>query len=338
MRMQTIIIRYIETVADGLGEVSHILGTESYENISETLIPALPAARPAKAPHPVFLTKRFLHIEHHVWRLEDIEIVPSDGSAAAVFSIYITRHCVSKEEFLYQTLKKNPAVSINRLLRQGTLVEVDYGFVQQTAQSTAMLKSNKRYMDTLLNAEMHKRRLAVVVKVISRNLVQVVPVTSQPAAPGDRSSFRLDQSTVDKMPRYKHSGKDCHVICSMLESVSIQRVLPPASYFKNSTGRNPNYSVALSRNEIRMLKQSLMHAVGAPDYVPLKDMLVARETVQELEQRMARMSEQLQVCQIRLDQLMLIERLAIRWSEELGRCFSEEVRFQHDLERENRLG
>ncbi|GAB7528519.1 hypothetical protein PS3A_09270 [Pseudomonas sp. 3A(2025)] len=336
--MQTIIVRYLESVVDGKGEVSHaLIGTETYVGIREALIPAMPYPKPGKEPHPVFLTKCFVGIEHHIWRLENIRVALTEGRLPAIYTIYIKRHDTSKEEFLHQTLKKNPATTIAKLLRQGTLVEVDYGFVQQTARFNADLKTNKRYMDTLLNAEMHKQRLAVVVKVISKNLIQVAPVTSQSTPDGDRTIFRLEQSTLDKMPRYKHSGKDSHVICSMLESVSIQRVLPPMSYFKNTTGRNPNYGITLSRGEIRALKESLIHAVGASDYVPFHELLLERKTIHERDVSLAQLTELLAVSQARVDELLAIERMAKRWTDEMGRNFAQEVEFQHELDRENNI-
>lgn len=335
-RMQTIIIRYLESGVDAAGEASHtLLGTEAYEGFKEALIPAMARRKPGKPPYPVFLTKCFMNIEHHVWRLENITVELTEGAIPAVYSIYIKRHDISKEEFLYQTLKKNPAISISKLIRQGTLVEVDYGFVQQTARHTAELKTNKRYVDTLLEAEMHKRRLAVVVKVISRNLIQVAPVTSQESADGDRTIFKLDQETLDKMPRYKHSGKNSYVICGMLESVSIQRVLPPTSYFKSGTGRNPNYSIALSRPQIKTLKESLVHAVGASDYVPFHEVFKLQKVIEEMQASVGQMAEQLAASETRLNDLQASHRLAARWSEEMGRDFAEEIEFQRELDIEN---
>ena len=335
--MQTIIIRYLESGVDGEGKVSHtVLGVEVYDGIKEALIPAMPRPKQGRDPHPVFLTKCFTNIEHHAWRLENITVELTNGAAPAVYDIYIKRHDISKEEFLYQTLKKNPATSITRLIRQGTLVEVDYGFVQQTARSTAELKTNKRYMDTLLEAEMHKRRLAVVVKVISRNLIQVAPVSSQDAADGDRTIFQLDQDTLDKMPRYKHSGKDSYVICGMLESVSIQRVLPPTSYFKGGrSGRNPNYGVALSRAQIKTLKESLVHAVGASDYVPFQEVVQLKRSIDGLEADIAKLTEQLAASEAKVNELGVSYRMAKRWAEEMGRDIAEEIEFQMELDREN---
>ncbi|RMP68439.1 hypothetical protein [Pseudomonas syringae group genomosp. 3] len=52
--MQTIIIRYLESVVDGEGNISHILlGTESYEGIKEALIPAMPRPKPGKVSPPL---------------------------------------------------------------------------------------------------------------------------------------------------------------------------------------------------------------------------------------------------------------------------------------------
>lgn len=337
--MQTIIIRYVELIVGAEGEViPTLVGTETYEGIIEALIPSMPRSKPGRDAHSVFLTKCFENIEHHSWRLENVTLEQHAAHGPAVYDVHVRRHDSSKEEFLHQTLKKNRATTTTKLLRQGTLIEVDYGFVQQTARASGELKSNKRYMDTVLDAEMHKRRLAVVVKVISKNLIQVAPVTSQPAADEDRTVFKLQQNTLDKMPRYKHSGKESHVICSMLESVSSQRVLPPTSYFKNTTGRNPNYSIALSRGEIRVLKTCLVHAIGASDHVPFNQVLLERKSSQDAEARIAKLAEQLSAAQAKADELMVVARIAKRWSEELGRDFVEEVGFQNELDLENGLG
>lgn len=169
--MQTIIVRYFETVIDQASgnEVSRLLGSESYEGIREALIPGLPTAKTGKTPPPVFVTKCFSTSPCHRWELVSVASTPATGSEPAVFTIFLKSVDVSNEVFLYQTLKKDMNQTLNRLLWPGTLVEVDYGFVQHTGRTDASTKTNKRYSDTLLAGEMYKRRLAVVVKVVSSN-------------------------------------------------------------------------------------------------------------------------------------------------------------------------
>lgn len=338
--MQTIVVRYLETVINhATGALSQsVLGTETYDDIREALIPGVPRPKAGKTPYPVFLTKCFVNVSNHLWRLESVTSTLPTPTQPTIFSVNIQRHDVSKEIFLYQTLKKDKSLKVHRLLgRQGTLVEVDYGFVQQSARSDSSSKTNKRYMDTLLEAEMHKRRLAVVVKVISGNLVQVAPVTSRPHTAGDKSSFKMEQTTLDKMPRYQNSGKDSYVLCSMLECVSIQRILPPISYFnagKNS-GRNVKYTVTLNSAEEKLLRSALIHAVGAGGYVPHNDLLQAELKAEKLAEQIEQLTSDLKDRNRALDAFGPVQRLARRWALEMGLEYEEELEFQRDLDTDN---
>ncbi|MQT89616.1 MULTISPECIES: hypothetical protein [Pseudomonas] len=345
--MQTIVVRYLETVIDKTsGAPSQVvLGTETYDDIREALIPGVPRPKPGKAPHPVFITKCFVNVSNHLWRLESVTSTAAIDQQPAVFSVLIQRHDVSREIFLNQTLKKNKSLTAQKLIgRQGTLVEVDYGFVQQSGRTDASSKTNKRYMDTLLEAEMHKRRLAVVVKVISGNLVQVAPVTSMPITLGDKSAFQMEQATLDKMPRYQNSGKSSFVLGSMLECVSVQRILPPISYFKNgtSTGRNVNYIVALSKAEEKLLKSALIHAVGATGYVPHNDVLQVEIKANKLQERINQLTVELaaRVAELtarteEVNRLAPVQALAQDWAASMGLDFEEELEFQRALAEEN---
>lgn len=338
--MQTIVVRYFETVIDNTtGAPSQVLlGMETYDDIREALIPGIPRPKLGKTSHPVFITKCFISVSNHLWKLESVTATPATAQGPAVFTVLLQRHDVSKEVFLNQTLKKNKTQTAHKLLgRQGTLVEVDYGFVQQTGRTDASSKTNKRYMDTLLEAEMHKRRLAVVVKVISGNLVQVAPVTSSPTTPGDKSAFKIEQTTLDKMPRYQNSGKDSYVLCSMLECVSVQRILPPISYFgggKNS-GRNVNYTVALSKSEAKLLKAALIHAVGASGYVPYNDVLQAEIKAAQLQETINQLNVDLAARTAELAQLAPVEALAKSWATSMGLDYDEELEFCRALDAEN---
>ncbi|WP_155858670.1 hypothetical protein [Acinetobacter sp. BMW17] len=88
------------------------------------------------------------------------------------------------EEFLTKTLKDNKARGhggINQLLHKGKIVEVEFGHYHNVFKiaKNKKLGTNKRYKSTVQNGEMHKRRLAIVVKVQPNNMVQVVPITSK---------------------------------------------------------------------------------------------------------------------------------------------------------------
>lgn len=338
--MQTIVVRYLETVINKTtGAFSQVvLGTEIYEDIREALIPGVPRSKPGIAPHPVFLTKCFINESNHLWRLESIKSTAATATQPAVFLVLIQRQDVSKEVFLSQTLKKDKSLKLHKLLgRQGKLVEVDYGFVQQSARTDASSKSNKRYMDTLLDAEMHKRRLAVVVKVLSKNLVQVAPVTSKMITVGDKSAFKLEQATLDRMPRYQNSGKGSYVLCSMLECVSTQRILPPISYFSDgrNTGRNVKYTVALGVTESKALKSALIHAVGGSGYVPYNDVLQVQLKAQKLQGVIDQLNAELDTRNAALKQLAAVQTLAKRWAADMGVEYEDELEFQRSLDAEN---
>lgn len=332
--MQTIIVRYFETVIDQASgnEVSRLLGSESYEGIREALIPGLPTAKTGKTPPPVFVTKCFSTSPCHRWELVSVASTPATGSEPAVFTIFLKSVDVSNEVFLYQTLKKDKNQTLNRLLWPGTLVEVDYGFVQHTGRTDASTKTNKRYSDTLLAGEMYKRRLAVVVKVVSSNLVQVAPVTSVAPPPGDKSIFQISQATLDRMPRYKFSGKSSYVLCGRTEAVSIPRLLPPVSFGTSIPTRNVRYTVKLSRGEEKLLKAALMHAVGVTNHVPHNQFLQEKIKADQLQQDVERLNRELERSRAALEALKTVENMAKRWASEWELDFDQDLDIQRELD------
>ncbi len=333
--MDTIIVRYFEAVVDPATQLqsSSLLGAETYNDIHEALIPGLPIPKHGLDPHPVFVTKCFSGVPNHRWRLMSVSGTPANQTQPAVFSVLLQPHDVSREIFLNQTLVKNPSQKARQLLRQGTLVEVDYGFVQNTARPDASTKTNKRYTDTVLRAEMHKRRLAVVVKVISENLIQVAPVTSRVPPPGDKAVFQIEQATIDKLTRYQQSGKPSFVLCSMLECVSVQRILPPLTYGSGSTvGRNVRYAAALSKAEEKLLKASLLHAVGASGYVPYNDLLQEQRRSAQLDEQLQALTEALREREEAIKAHSAVESLARGWAQHMGLNYEDEVEFERQVE------
>lgn len=331
--MQTIIVRYFETVIDQTSrkQIQKLLGSESYDDIREALIPGLPAAKQGKIP-PVFVTKCFSTSHFHRWELKSVASTPASATTPAIFEIVLKSVDVSNEVFLYQTLKKDKNQTLNKLLRPGTLVEVDYGFVQTTGRADASNKTNKRYSDTLLAGEMYKRRLAVVVKVISTNLVQVAPVTSVTPAPGDKTVFQISQATLNRMPRYKFSGKSSYVLCDRTESLSTQRLLPPLSYGTSVPTRNVRYIVALTKAEEKLFKAALMHAVGVTNYVPHNQYLQEKLKADQLLQDVARLTQELEASRLTVEALATVENLAKRWATEWELPYDEDLEIQRGMD------
>ena len=331
--MHTIIVRYFETVIDQASgkAVPRQLGSESYEDICEALIPGLPPPKAGKTPPPVFLTKCFSTSQFHRWELVSVAATPGSVTEPAVFSIFVEAVDVSNEVFLYQTLKKDKNQRLQRLLWPGTLVEVDYGFVQHSGRIDASMKTNKRHCDMLLAGEMYKRRLAVVVRVVSGNLVQVAPVTSVAPPAADKSVFQISQATLDKMPRYKLGGKSSYVLCGRTESVSIQRLLPPLSYGARNSHRNVNYTVILSRGEDRLFKAALLHAVGVTNYVPHNDYLQEKLKADQLEQDLVRLNLELETSRAAIEVLTTVESMAKRWASEWELDYDQDLEIQREL-------
>lgn len=138
----------------------------------------------------------------------------------------------------------------------------------------------------LQKGEMHKRRLAIVVRT-SRGVCQVVPVTSDSPGVADKTSFQLSRPTLDQLTFWGSSGKDSWAICQMVESVSVNRILPPVTEYQargqTRRGRNTHYTLRLAEAEKALLRNSLLHSIGVTDYQQTKTKLSeTREQLQEL--------------------------------------------------------
>lgn len=315
--MNTIVVSYFELTNDASGVSSpRLIGSEVLNDIDEALIPT----------KENFFIKKFSNINHYIWHVEDVHAESSTSTTPTVFTISLRREISSLPiEFLQQTIKKGPIRSPNRILWPGTLVEIDFGFVQGAGHIDGQIKSNKRYSDTLQAGEMRKRRLAVVVKTFP-NRVQVVPVTCAEPSINDKSAFQLSANTLNDLCFYGSSGKDSWVLCSMLETVSIRRILPPATYFHErgirKSGRSTKYYKKLSTDEMQFMRSALMHSIGVIDYDLLKVRL--EEQTVELARRQA-IEDDLSTLQRKYDDLLkenkeleLIKEIAMSWEKYLG--------------------
>ncbi|GFM67571.1 type II toxin-antitoxin system PemK/MazF family toxin [Pseudomonas cichorii] len=318
--MDTIVIRYFEQVKDlATGTVSlSPLGMETHESISEALMPG-------SGPHKIFCIKKFTGVANYRWYVEGVAQVSALGTVPAEFSVTLSKIFTTvPEEYLQQTLSKT-GYKLNNVLQFGTVVEVDYGFIQTIGREDGALRTNKRYCDTLQKGEMHKRRLAIVVRA-NRGVCQVVPVTSDPPGSSDKTCFQLSRATLDQLTYWGSSGKDSWVICQMVESVSVNRVLPPSTEYQlrgqTRRGRNTHYALRLTEAEKSLLKTSLLHSIGVIDYQQTKTKL--SETREQLQELIA-VAANLQATNARIadleaerSELLLYKEVAQDWGKGMG--------------------
>lgn len=261
-----ITIRYFENSIDD----SSLLGTEVYTGIAEAFLPDLYNQEES------FLVKKFISRENYNWVVKKIIQHNNELMFDMLLEANISR---VPEIYLSQTIKRTRQKLV-RILYQGTLVEVDYGFTQSIIKDKT-LKKTKRYPNVLQKNEMRKRRLAIVVKVLSDYRVQVIPVTSVDPK-GDISTFQLSRETLDNLFFYGNSGKDSWALCNMLQTISITRIIPPITKHKERQSktalkpytnyvRDETYRHKLSAYDRTNMLNTLLKAYSPDDYLDLKE-------------------------------------------------------------------
>jgi len=319
--MTTIIIRYFEQIKDPATSAITLapLGMETLESISEVLLPSV-------SGHKVFCIKKFTDVANYRWYVESVARLSDLGVKPAEYVVTLSKLFQSHgaEEYLQQTLAKTKQ-SLPSLIYPSTLVEVEYGFIQTVAREDGELRTNKRYCDTLQKGEMHKRRLAVVIRA-ARGVVQVAPVTSEAPAAGDKTSFELSRDTLDQLATWGGSGKNSWVLTGMIETVSTSRILPPVSFYtvgqRQRTGRSTHYKLRLTADEKQELKTSLAHSVGITDYPQVKaSLLDAKEQLAAVPKTTADLAAALAknaALEALVGELRLVEEVAKDWAKGMG--------------------
>ncbi|MDC5398344.1 type II toxin-antitoxin system PemK/MazF family toxin [Acinetobacter baumannii] len=244
------------------------LGEENLVNIEEFL------SFDVTDEKKIYLNKKFSASECYRWKVLEVRDVSAVDQERSLVVFLQSEHN-DNEEFLTQTLKRNKKSNhggINKLLFKGKLVEVEFGHYHSVFKLNNDIRSNKRYTSTLQHGEMHKRRLAIVVKV-QGSMVQVVPITSSPASASDKSAFILEPSTLEKTVYYKENH-DSWVICSMIQTVSASRILPleiKRKYReKRDRPRNTLYILRISKKDSINLDRALLHSVNLGEYEQAK--------------------------------------------------------------------
>lgn len=266
--MDTILIEYMERFGPSLDDL-RLLGQEVHTDIIEVLLPGYDA-------HDIFMVKSFMGKDPLKWKVEDVIRVSDAGATPAQFRVVLQAAWDSSETFLFDLIQKG-ITTLAKALRPGTLVEVDFGFVQQVGCSDGGRIDTSRYIDTRMRGEMHKRRLAIVVAVAD-GLVQVVPTTSRQQPARDKTAFALSDESLSTLARYGKDGVKSWALCRRLQTVPTQRILPPMSLYPRrgtvSRSRNNNYSEVLSAPDLLAFREALGHALGN-DHVPRRSLTQA---------------------------------------------------------------
>ncbi|MCR9577317.1 hypothetical protein NB501_17860 [Vibrio alginolyticus] len=279
------------------------LGREESQGITEVLFPD---RNYEKNRHTFTITKMFDGQAHFRWEVVSVEHPAIDEIVIGL----LPRISPEPEVYLSQTYKvKRNVIS---QLRKGTLVEVDYGYIPSVKKNCGYTSSNKRYPDSRQSGEMHKRRLAIVVKATGQR-VQIVPISSNEPPVGDRTCFALDRASLEKLTHYNDENKQSFAICSMIETISLTRIFPPLAkpirdQGRQAAQRSDGYPHKLSKIDMLALEKSLSTTVGMGDYRELKEKnselylsnSELRKSTEILQKKFDEMNEQLVEAQSKL--------------------------------------
>lgn len=318
-------ITYYERTTGADGAVTDTaVGTEAYDDIEEALVPT-------KAAHPVYITKRFSHCADTRWHVDESDRTGAQGAVPMTYRIVLSKVHGPQEIYLDRSLKLS-SHKIQQVLIPGTLVEVDYGFVQTVAEAKGLMPLNHQYKDMIQQGEMHKRRLAVVVKVRPTQ-VQVVPLTSVAPDALDKTVFQISAATLSKLHFYGSNGKTTWGICNMIQTVSPSRILPPSRFYDDNGvrkhARRSNYPDRITQTEADAMQSALLHAIGVKNYDQLKlDAQAGRaatKAMAALETQFALVEQENAALKTAAFRLACIEELARDWAKQCGIDFEEQV-------------
>lgn len=239
-----------------------LLGTEEFVGISENVFP-----NPSSGSHSITITKFFDGQSCHRWKIITVTQTLTQ-SHLEIEAIIEPRSDTTNEVFLFKTLNAHKS-AIHRI-RKGVFVEVDFGFIQSVFKKNGSIKSVKRYPDVIQMGEMHKRRLAIVVGT-NRNKVTVLPITSVPQDLGDKTIFELEPKSTHLLRHYNGAGVNAFAICSMIQTVSTTRILPPLSIHQKTEYRDTNYPNKLTSADYKKFEKALAASIGIGDYFDLKN-------------------------------------------------------------------
>jgi uncharacterized protein YifN (PemK superfamily) len=151
---------------------------------------------------------------------------------------------------------------ITSVLQKHTIVEVEFGHAPSVAKENGDIRSNKRYVDSVQDGNMPKRRLAIVLRatknMLSGAVVQVVPISSVTPHLGDSTVIEVTSSLSEFLQYQKRS----YAICGMVETIPANRIIAPLVQFETGrTGRDRGFKRKLLSGQRPALEAALMHGL-----------------------------------------------------------------------------
>lgn len=278
-----------------------LLGSEKYEDIEETLLP-----HEVKSGKRIFTTKKFSSHPEYRWEVIDVKLQPTVPGHATVFDVTLSRHTqLDKADYLTQIIKGKTVASV---LQKYAIVEVEFGHAPRIGKANGDIRSNKRYPDSIQSGNMPKRRLAIVLRVVSKGIrpvAQVVPISSVVPAVGEKSSIEITGS----LRPFVHYNKRSWAICSMIETVPITRIIAPLIFRRYGIpNRDTAFKTKLESFDRAGFEIALMHGIGREQYI--KDIDNNKSTITNLNDKIIALEKAICNLNLKLQHAEIHEQMA----------------------------
>ncbi len=197
------------------GKDDRELGSESYSDINEVLIPAYDEDGPE-----LYIKKKFMSEPDVVdWKIYSLE--EKDGSLVEI-KLVEARHFQSLSRYA-----KSQGRRINKCIGQFNIVDVDFGFYSNVMSKVNRSSSkNTEYTEARLNGELHKKRPCVVWSVDDRDQIRVIPLTTNGHGAEKSNKLELNPESFDNFSEH-YRQKSSYALVQLIQTVSASRVFPP---------------------------------------------------------------------------------------------------------------
>ena len=199
---------------------SDVLGVVEHTDHPEVLIPFQKNGHAAS-----YIAKKFSGNHNTIiWEVVDVVL---NGDIVEVLLVGM----VSPSSLATQAEKVKQ--SVNRLVSNFCLVDVDFGHKASLASSGGIIGDNTWDISTHLPTEIYKKRPCVVLSV-DGNRIQIVPLTTSERATQDNFHVEVSVSSFSGLSSH-YKSKPSYILTKMIQTVSAFRVYPP----KLETGKYP---------------------------------------------------------------------------------------------------
>ena len=257
----------------GKPKATQRLGLVTKEGIAESLLPWFKLGQ-----HRVYINKHFSgHEGLLVWEIIDIHTSPghirvtlrSETSVPLSFGTFFGSQNI-----------KNPS----RVLRDFSVVDVDFGHKSFLTNATIPLKENERYVNSILPGELHKKRPCLVLSTSLRwQTAQVIPLTTRPPDHGVKA-VEIPASSFGKASQ-RYREKPSYALIEMITSVSWLRMYP----IRNQEGKFKHNNPLLLPSDS---KKALCGALATSIYPEFtKDLEQAHKTLESVKVQLTALRE-----------------------------------------------